>query len=687
MIPTATTKDDFDFRDIESLLCHPLVLADLIEACLNHQNPQALAEIVLQDAPLSARVLLAARKSGTAFDPAEPVSSAVQSLGIPALTCLSLQASQQLLSLTLSDEELVFQYRLWSASQVGATVARCLAPSVNFPRIEEAQLCGLLLNLGIHLLFGRFGRDYLVLNVGAHSRTSQALLEKGRFGIDHLQLADQLISQWHLGSFLADAIRFLHADIRQVEQSGPLLKIARLAQQFCQSPKELSTECQQLAERLFGLRESEISYLFQWANGLYAATLDDSDDPQMVRNDFRDALVRLTDLSYLLANQEAVRARLAEAPGQSRLLALIRQLYLEQSPAREVFVFLLDSKRNLLTGMPIEGQDPLVADLEVPLLQGCSVLSRAVAEHSLTSTYSAEETLTVTDHLLLRLCRGTGFACLPLYSAEQPLGALVLEIDNAESLPLCESLKVAMLGHSVSAALVREPEMSLETGSEGSGLLRRVSHEVKNPLTVINNYIEVLSRSDQNAEHVSITGAIKNEVKRIDTILNYYLNQQDEAEFFDPAIDLNQLVRETVRSLQDSDLDLGNISLNLNLQDGLGRVQGSGMLMKQILINLIKNAVESFADKGTVDIATRLVFVGSRGWQVEILVRDDGPGLPDQVLKHLFKPVASTKGAGYAGVGLSIVKSMVEDLNGQISCYTSADKGTSFCIQIPYQQI
>ena len=68
---------------------------------------------------------------------------------------------------------------------------------------------------------------------------------------------------------------------------------------------------------------------------------------------------------------------------------------------------------------------------------------------------------------------------------------------------------------------------------------------------------------------------------------------------------------------------------------------------------------------------------------VEIIVRDNGPGLPEMVKSRLFEPYISTKGEGHTGLGLSIVYNIIQKLNGTITCTTEKDRGTNFRIVLP----
>ena len=679
-----TSLQNFSEQDIADLFCMPQVLVDLIEACLGGDDAQSIADIILQDAALSAKIILAASKSSaTPLDPLEPVSSAIQRLGTPMITGIALQAARQIVQHNFSPQELSFQYGLWFSARVSGLVARCLAPSVNYPHIEEAQLSGLLLNLGIQALFVREGANYVALAVAPWSSAIQCNLEEAHYKINHLQIADTLIGQWQLDSFLADAIRFLHADIDQIEQSSVLLKIARLAQQFCQNPHQLTAETEVLAERLFGFRKSEIDYLFDWARGLYPTFGSFLTDPEKLQEELSSALERLTELSFILADQEAARARLASGNTPESLIKIARNLYLENSSATDAIFFLLDQKNLQLTGILTEGQPRLIGELKIPVEAKSSLISAALLNGIPVDSFQPAQPLTVTDHLLLRLCKSPGMSCHPFRLEGQALGVVVLGVGSEMGLERLKSLQVKMFGQVVSAAIMRMSAGVQDHFSDGSSLLRRVSHEVKSPLTIISNYAEVLNHQLADTDSQELTGSILKEVRRIDDIVNYYLNQQEIPEFPEYSVNLNQLVLDTVDALNDVEFKPRQIVPRVDLQYNLDKVATNPVLIKQILVNLLKNAAEAVNDGGTIQLVTRDGYSSDRGTHIEIIVQDNGPGIAPQLQGKLFQPVVSTKGAGHSGVGLSIVKGMVDDLGGWISCHSSAESGTSFHLQIP----
>jgi signal transduction histidine kinase len=105
--------------------------------------------------------------------------------------------------------------------------------------------------------------------------------------------------------------------------------------------------------------------------------------------------------------------------------------------------------------------------------------------------------------------------------------------------------------------------------------------------------------------------------------------------------------------------------------------------LKQVLTNLVKNAVEALQAGGEIEIATRdQVNVDGRPY-VEVRIADNGPGIPDEVISSIFTPVKSRKGREHAGLGLTIVKNLMTDLHGSISCRNIADGGAEFVILLP----
>ena len=113
----------------------------------------------------------------------------------------------------------------------------------------------------------------------------------------------------------------------------------------------------------------------------------------------------------------------------------------------------------------------------------------------------------------------------------------------------------------------------------------------------------------------------------------------------------------------------------------------------QVFINLFQNAAEAMLGGGHLHIQTRYIIgppgeqpAGQDGkyrGQVRITVRDDGSGIPAEVKPRIFEPFTSSKGGGHPGLGLSIAHSIIQALNGTITCESKEEGGTAFQIELP----
>ncbi len=666
------------------LFSSPQVLVPLLKACLEGSEPQVLAEIILQDAPLSARLIQAAQKTSPKHIVAsEPISSSIQAVGLPVLCGLVLQAARQLICADFSTAELRFLSQLWYLSRVAGQSAQCIAPTVNYPHVEEAHLAGTLLPLGNHLLFASHRSDYVELAAEPLSSAGLRRREDEMYGTDHLQLLEELVGSWQFDSFLVDAVRFLHVDAQQIERSSPLLKITRLAFQFSREPQKLSETTTELAKRLFSFRGSEMAYLFDWARDLYQSSQPALDDSELLLREFSAQLNALNELVFTLADQEGVRARLSGSNSLEELVSAARNLYLEASAAPEAIFLSADQRGKQLVGVAAQGQAHLIGELSIPLDGTAGLAAQALLKGEPLHTLQAQLPLSIADQMLQRLCRSAEFFCQPFRVDERLLGVFVLGFTTEAELVPLQALRLQMIAKVICESLAQLSLNGSDLFGEGVGLLRRVSHEVGNPLTIIGNYAEVLHHVLADTDNRELADSIKKEVRRIDGILNYYLNQQEMPAFPGSAICLNELIHEVLESLAPCELEPRNIKLELMLQENLRKVQTNALLIKQILVNLIKNAAEAIGSAGRISLLSRDIYCSDGKRYVEIDVQDDGPGIDALVQQKLFRPIVSTKGPGHAGVGLSIVKSMITDLGGQISYQNVPGAGAGFSLRIP----
>ena len=160
-------------------------------------------------------------------------------------------------------------------------------------------------------------------------------------------------------------------------------------------------------------------------------------------------------------------------------------------------------------------------------------------------------------------------------------------------------------------------------------------------------------------------------------------------------VDVNRLLSEQVTLLRKTILAPAGIRDHLSLKQDLPGAAADEDSLKQVFLNLIKNAAEAMPQGGNLHIRTDYIDEtasglpgGSQtGGRVEITIKDDGPGIPENIRSRLFEPFISSKGADHRGLGLSIVHSIIKELNGTITCEADSQIGTCFVISLPLSSI
>lgn len=209
-------------------------------------------------------------------------------------------------------------------------------------------------------------------------------------------------------------------------------------------------------------------------------------------------------------------------------------------------------------------------------------------------------------------------------------------------------------------------------------LAATVAHEVNNPLEALVNLIYLAQRTDglsaEAAEHLRIAdGELSRMAQIVRQTLGFYRESVSPQQ-----VDLGQLVAEVVELYRSRSLSRGLIlSQKSEEADDLTALVNGGEI-KQVVANLISNAVDATAKGGSVTVATRRIPAG-----VEITVADTGTGITEANRQHLFEPFFTTKSDVGTGLGLWVSKGIVEKHGGTITLYASSEAGSTFRVLLP----
>jgi nitrogen fixation/metabolism regulation signal transduction histidine kinase len=215
---------------------------------------------------------------------------------------------------------------------------------------------------------------------------------------------------------------------------------------------------------------------------------------------------------------------------------------------------------------------------------------------------------------------------------------------------------------------------------------RRLAHEIKNPLTPIQLSAERLRRRylqampPDDAEILDrATHTIVNQVEAMKKMVNAFSDYARAPQLSLEPLDLHQIVQEVLDLYRGSDLKVRLVE-QLGAEDS--RIDGDAGRMRQLLHNLLKNALEAIRDTEGAEIRVTTRNESRAGLhQIVLSVTDNGPGFSPGIMDNLFEPYVSTKPKG-SGLGLAIVKKIVEEHAGTISAENPESGGAQVVIRL-----
>jgi two-component system sensor histidine kinase AtoS len=204
-----------------------------------------------------------------------------------------------------------------------------------------------------------------------------------------------------------------------------------------------------------------------------------------------------------------------------------------------------------------------------------------------------------------------------------------------------------------------------------------IAHELRTPLTSIRGFVQYLQGSTDPGEWREYGDIIIREVDGMNRIISELLSLVRPQPLNLVPSDLNQLVRETLFLARDS-AGQARIAFATELAEGLPRVLADRGQIKQVLLNVLVNAIQAIAGQGRILITTAAPGRNT----VSVRVRDDGCGIPEAVRERIFDPFFSTKPTG-TGLGMAIARRIIEDHHGRIEVDSTEGEGSAVTLILP----
>lgn len=270
-----------------------------------------------------------------------------------------------------------------------------------------------------------------------------------------------------------------------------------------------------------------------------------------------------------------------------------------------------------------------------------------------------------------RISRGDFSYHIPLISSDE-IGALTKSFNL-----MTEELNVAREQMQEANKKLVQAEKLASIGK----LSATIAHEIRNPLTSVKLNIQKLADNDLldeiEKEHLSIAQEGIDQIEKfIKELLSFTRISVLQTDYFE----MDQIIGESLKVLLPS-LAEKHVQVRKNYQQGLPPALVDGDKLRQVFLNILRNAYEAVDESGEIEVSLFFMSEGDRSF-FEIRICDTGSGIPEKDWENIFEPFFTTKGSG-AGLGLANARRIVEQHGGTIKVVRKEGRGSCFLIRIP----
>jgi len=208
-----------------------------------------------------------------------------------------------------------------------------------------------------------------------------------------------------------------------------------------------------------------------------------------------------------------------------------------------------------------------------------------------------------------------------------------------------------------------------------------VAHEIRNPITAAKSLVQQMGEDPTAHDNVEYAGVALAELERVEKSISHLLRFAREEDVTLDAVSLDAVVDSALETLRDR---IGSLSVDVQRDvAAIDGVRGDAEKLRRVVINLLGNALDAFAEAGTA--GPRLEIQGGRnlaGDQAWLRVRDNGPGMNAEKLSRIWSPFYTSKDSG-TGLGLALSKKVIEAHGGSIEVASEPGHGTEFVVTLP----
>lgn len=698
--------------ELSQLPALPQMLGRLLhELSSESLHMRSLSDLIRQDAAIAMKVLAVANSSAyRRHNAIESIEQCVNLLGQKMVKVITISISMQQFLGKLPGTATFNFGKYWQHSLITALLSKAIAQKIKYPNPEEAYLSGLLHDVGKLALLSIKAGEYAASLEQYGDDEDFVAREALAFGMTHCEVGEALAMRWKLDPLMADAIRHHHDAFVQIANATELVKIVAMANVMSGMHLEASHPALAWAHTLFGLSAEDAQQLNAGAHSdLIAMAI-----PLGIQlQDASPATTSQNENAHVAAHEIAGgKQQLGEEIRSATLLAMSREAYDAATNEDELlndilltanilfepcqaYLFEWNAQTSFLTGRPVDGQPELISRIRLPLEPDRSLIANALLWNVTTNSFgNRDETgiQSLVDEQVARMAGADGIFCVPLGNKTFIFGVLVLAYHAGVLQRLDSNLRFLSAFARQAADSINELKSQRQQEVLASTLqaetyklhARKVVHEASNPLAILKNYLKALDfKLAENQSVEKELGLLNEEIDRVAQIIRKFANSEEARGTLPGKVSINAILNDVVSVCEAALFAPAGISVRISLDKALPLIEADADSLKQVFVNLFKNAAEAMPKGGILTVTTAMMVSHENGNCINVGIADNGPGIPNEVLSGLFSPVKTTKGAGNSGLGLSITSDLLSGLGGSISCKSALGVGTTFEVVLP----
>ncbi|MFZ2973174.1 MAG: HDOD domain-containing protein [Ferribacterium limneticum] len=700
-------KSVLESIDIARIPSPPEILLRLVRTVEDEQATMGeLTSIVEQDPGLASRILSVANspalRRGKELKNLETCLVALGTRLVRSLaTCLSIQRlfdrNPNLDKFDVAD--------YWSHSLLVGEMARGVAELADYPHPDEAYLSGLLHDIGELILLSAIGEPYQRFLVNSTETPRLQTEESQLFGTTHADVGGWLIDHWGLDSVLADGVAFHHASATQIVTATALPQIVWIAQTLsttAESTPELAIVVNRSNPRLemaalLAVRERAIQRARQIAEALGITIADDFParrttapaPPPRLSDPASPADEDIAALVGGMAMLQPLQQDLFQLGSDTEVLLALRESARILFDLPKVAILLANEKGDALSGEKVGAQPELFRQLSIPLISSRSLAAAAVIGRQVRTTFDQTEPLALLDLQLARALSADGLLCIPMLARNRVIGVLLCGLSEKQygrlqrRVPwLANFGKIAAISlDAVFEAAQHRQQVEAELTQQFTRQARQIVHEAGNPLGIIKSYLSILERKLPEDGVRQELAVLTEEIDRVANIVGH-MTQSLKGGTDTRSIDLVSVLNDFLVLYADTLFNAKGIRVETALPQLELLVPVNRDNLKQIVLNLWKNASEALGEGKLIKISVSDNIIHDGASYVQLRVDDNGPGMSEETIQAIYRPKPITD-TTQRGIGLSVVGSLAKREGILITCRSQIGAGTSIALLIP----